>query len=144
MKQFQSETLDIQSTLIVKLIADIQKKKNNIDQVTYMIISYVLAIGGQISEYNLVNLLAFGGFDFNNPQHLEISLSAFSYYCGARVIRIIDNDLGILELLMNPDSPSFQRGTRADVSDIENQVEKFRNYYRKSLAPMEKGQGDEL
>lgn len=82
------------------------------------VISYFALIGGGASEYNLLHLFKYAGLNLDDESHQDAIKRMLSYYCGARIIRIIDNGLGIKEMIEDTNSPYYMNGKKADVSDL--------------------------
>lgn len=91
----------------------------------FTIIAFASLIGGAISEYNLLVLLKYCDVDIDDLDHLALTKSLLSFYAGAKIIDIIDNNLGIAELIKDPMSSAFQKGIDADTSQIIDQINRL-------------------
>lgn len=106
-----------------------EQENLNADSRIFTVIAFASLIGGNISEYNLLLLLKYCGIDIDDNDQLALTKNLLSFYCGAKIIDIIDNGLGIAELIKDPMSSSFQKGLDADTSKIVDQI----NRLQKSL-----------
>lgn len=82
-------------------------------------------IGGKASEYNTISLLEYAGVDLDNDDDLRLAYHLLSFYCGARIIELIDNGYGITSMLRNPNSKSYQLGESTDTDSIMNVLTKL-------------------
>lgn len=90
-------------------------------------LSYFALIGGEVSEYNLLNIMKYVGVDIKQDTDSDALQKLLTQYCGAGVIEIIDNGLGIREIFMDPEDPFYQRGLTLDVRPLIKEIELSRN-----------------
>ena len=97
------------------------------------VLSYFSVIGGVASEINLITLLRFVGLDLNDPNTQKIIYRQISYQCGAGLLTIIDNNLGLKEILEDVEGPSFQKGRLSDTTEILIEIDRLKKEFRRRL-----------
>lgn len=92
-----------------------------------MLVTFFALCGAWASEFNIVQLARFVGLNLTDGPQVEILRVVLSFYCGTGMITVIDNNLGLAEIVMNPGSPDFKRGENADITDTAKELEQIRN-----------------
>lgn len=93
---------------------------------TLAVLSYFSLIGGQASEANILTLCRYTGLDFSNPRHQTAIYEEFAFHCGAHLLQLRDNGLGLKELLEDPESPYYQQGAMIDTTNILIEIERLK------------------
>lgn len=99
-----------------------------------LVLSYFLTFSNEGSEHNLLTLFRFVGLDFGDKTDQSGIYNILSFYAGADIFRIIDNDLGIKEIVDDVDSETFQAGKEADVTEVKDQIKKLRQRFFTEIA----------
>lgn len=90
----------------------------SIDNKIFSVIAYVAVIGGKSSEYNVLSLLEYANIDLDNDKHLHLTRYLLSFYCGAGIIEITSNGLGVSDIINDESLKSFQDGKNADTKVV--------------------------
>lgn len=80
-------------------------------------ISYFALIGGFASEHNIISLMKYCGLDMNNTRHMDTARDMLAFYSAAGIIEVLDNNLGMEQMINDPSLDFYQRGL---VADTEN------------------------
>ena len=91
------------------------------------IAAYIGVIGGVIKEENLINILEWSKIDLDNEEEFATVIRGFSFYVGARLIKVIDEQMGLAELINNPDNDVIRFGEQRDVTEVVKIMETIRN-----------------
>jgi hypothetical protein len=107
---------------------NLDKIKDSSDQEDKIlsVLAYGIAIGGDISEYNLLMLLAYAGFDMSDPGNYNTLQELTNFYCGTGVLRIINNDLGHINNFCNEKTESYQLGKSGEHSHLRKAVDELK------------------
>lgn len=106
---------------------------NTAELKTITVISYFLIIGGIASETNLLTLLKYIGLDFSDVDIQKIIYEQVAFYCGAGLLKIIDNHLGIKAILEDSTRPEYQQAAHLDTAHIKTQIDLMRLEFKKLL-----------
>lgn len=106
------------------------------DACVTQVITYFACIGKQASEANIIKLLKWSGIDFERGTDQKSVKRLFSYYNGAGIIEVIDNNLRLKENFENIDAKPFKDGQKADISalinvahEVSNKISILLNHY---------------
>jgi hypothetical protein len=77
-------------------------------------ISYFAIIGGYVSERNILPLMKYCGLDMNDSGHMDMIRNMLAFYSAAGIIEILDNNLGMEQMINDPELPYYRKGLVAD------------------------------
>lgn len=99
-----------------------------------LVLSYFLKFTYEISEHNLLILFRHTGLDLTDEMDQTAIYTILSYYCGANVITILNNGLGIKDIVEDPQSSSYLQGRMGDESELTNEIQKLRARFFEDIA----------
>jgi hypothetical protein len=90
------------------------------------ITAYVAIVGGVIKENNLLSILEYSGVNINREEDLDMVIRGFSFYIGAKLIKVVDQSQGLAEIINDPESDIIQFGEQRDITDVLKHIEYLR------------------
>lgn len=94
---------------------------------TLAAISYFALTGGMASEYNILHLIRYCGLDTNNTRHMDAARDMLAFYSAAGIIDVIDNNLGIEQMINDPSQDFYRKGLVADTTEHGKKLSEMKN-----------------
>lgn len=87
------------------------------------IFSFAMVVGGRLSEYNLLTMLAYAGVNLKDNDEKEAASEIIAFYAGTTIIKFIDNDLGFLKKSLEINRLAYEIGQDCDITETKEIIE---------------------
>lgn len=107
--------------------------KDRYDERMYLLLGYIVAGGGTITDSNLLAYMNYLGIDFNNQEVMRIIHDILAYFTGAGVIEIKDTGLGIE---ISKEAKAYKTGKMVDPEKFRELILNTQRDYHSFIASL--------